>query len=166
MTFLHHSPWGCQEGQGRGAKGSGNELQICEALSEGAPVTASPLSFKAAPATPALHHGNGKGPRPLGGSCGTALGERWALACCVPHLNPRGTPSAPWPLLGALQVASVLKVSACMVGSLTGSCGTLLPMGELQGSVSHCRDRSLAGQEHLLPAPGSGSTFMCWSRCA
>lgn len=66
MTFVHQSPRGCQGGQGWGGKGSGNESQICEALSEGAPVTSSPLSFKAAP-----HCRDRKGPEPLQGSCGT-----------------------------------------------------------------------------------------------
>ena len=147
MTSLHHSPRGCQEGQGWGAKGSGNELQICEALLEGAPVTASPLSCKAAPAT---------------------VGTGKVLNCCrVPVRHPwvsDGLRHALRPLPGALWVASVPKVSARMVGSLTRSPGPMapsLPQGSCRAVGPTAAHRGLAGTGGSccqLPAPGSGST--------
>lgn len=66
-----------------GDKGSGKELQVCEALSEGSPVMASPLSYEAAHAMVPLHCRDWKGPEQLQGCCGTPQGERWALPCCV-----------------------------------------------------------------------------------
>lgn len=66
-----------------GDKGSGKELQVCEALSEGSPVTASPLSYEAAHAMVPLHCRDWKGPEQLQGCCETPQGERWALLCCV-----------------------------------------------------------------------------------
>lgn len=56
-------------------KGSGKELQLCEALLEGSPVTALPLSYKAAHTTVTLHCRAWKGPEELQGPCGTAQGR-------------------------------------------------------------------------------------------
>lgn len=58
-----------------GDKGSGKELQLCEALLEGSPVTALPLSYKAAHTTVTLHCRAWKGPEELQGPCGTAQGR-------------------------------------------------------------------------------------------
>ncbi|XP_039239011.1 uncharacterized protein LOC120323604 [Pipra filicauda] len=142
MTSLPHSLWDCQEGQGWGDKGSGNELQVCEALSEGSPVTASPLSYQAGHAMAALHCRHWHGPELLQGCCGTPLGSDGLWQCCVAHHSPRGTRGAPCvaPVPRAITrslhpTAPSLPRCHCRVLQAGGTGGSTIQEGMVVGPV-------------------------------